>query len=151
MNKILKYLNNYFYVFCESGDYEIKDNKISVRGKYIKGQYIRIEDSILNDNVYKVVNVLGNEIELENVQNEAFNGTISSLAIPKDLIDLESKVNEFELNNKPSNLSAESFGSYSYSIATNANGESATWVDVFKSYLKPYRKMNDTKRYTKFI
>lgn len=151
MNKILKYLNNYFYRFGERGTYEIKDNKIIVRGKYLEGQYIRIVGSLMNDTVLKVISVAENEITLEKAYNEIYEGTIYSLAVPIDLIELLPKIEEFEEKNKPSDLASESFGGYSYSKATNKNGEAITWKDAFWNDIKGYRKMNDSVMGVKFI
>ena len=142
MEKILNSINNYFYKFYESGSYSINTNTITVKGKYIIGQYVRIEGSTLNDGVYKVAFVDGQNITLESLtmQDEEFEGIISSLAIPSDLISLKAKIETYESENKPSAIVSESFGNYSYSLATNANGQALTWQEVFSNELKPYRK-----------
>ena len=150
MEKILKVINNFFYRFYESGYYGIETNSIEVKGRYVKGQYIRIIGSMLNDGVYKVDSVIDNMIMLDaELLDEVFKGNICSLAIPKDLIDLEVKVSEFNAKNKPSAITSESFQGYSYSKATGNNGTPATWQDVFANDLKPYRKMNDSLRNVK--
>lgn len=142
MQKILDSINNYFYKFYESGNYSINTNTIKVKGKYIIGQYVRIEGSTLNDGVYKVIFVDGQNITLESLtmRDEEFEGIISSLAIPSDLISLKAKIETYESENKPSAIVSESFGNYSYSLATNANGQALTWQEVFSNELKPYRK-----------
>ena len=143
MDKILNSINNYFYRFFERGIYNIKANTIIVKGKYIIGQYIRIEGSTLNDGVYKVASVEGQNITLESstIKGEEFEGVISSLAIPNDLISLKAKIEVYESENKPSAIVSESFGNYSYSLATNTNGQALTWQEVFSNELKPYKKM----------
>ena len=55
------------------------------------------------------------------MQDEEFEGIISSLAIPNDLISLKAKIEVYESENKPSAIVSESFGNYSYSLATNVN------------------------------
>ena len=57
-----------------------------------------------------------------------------------DLISLKAKIETYESENKPSAIVSESFGNYSYSLATNANGQALTWQEVFSNELKPYRK-----------
>lgn len=151
MDKILAYLNNYFYRFGEKGTYNISENKVQVKGKYIAGQYIRITGSYLNDTIAKVISVEGDIITLEKANNEEFEGVIFSLAIPPTLVDLFAKIEEFESKSTPSNLSSESFGNYSYSVATNKNGENMTWKDVFKNDLRPYRKIYDSIGKVKII
>ena len=119
MEKILNSINNYFYKFYESGSYSINTNTITVKGKYIIGQYVRIESSTLNDGIYKVAFVDGQNITLESLtmQEEEFEGVISSLAIPSGLIELKAKIEVYESENKPSAIVSESFGNYSYSLA----------------------------------
>lgn len=151
MEKILQYLNNYFYKFKEENVYKIVDKTIEVKGTYLEGQYIRLEGSVLNDKVYKVTNVEGDKITLESGVNEEFKGTIYSLAIPIVLTELETSIKEYQVNNKPSSIQSESFGNYSYSKTTNKSGNSATWKDIFAEELKPYRKMIDNKRGVKTI
>ena len=151
MEKILGYLNNYFYRFGERGKYTIEDNVITVRGKYIEGQYVRLTGSVMNDGVYKVISVDENSITLNETVNEVFEGIIYSLAIPKELIELEKKINKFVEDNPAGGYASESFGNYSYSKGTNANGELNTWKDVFKVELRPYKKMYDVIRRVKLI
>ena len=110
-----------------------------------------IVGSLMNDTVEKVISVAENEITLEKAINEVYEGAIYSLAIPPDLIELVQKIEECEEKNKPSDLASESFGGYSYSKATNKNGEAITWKDVFWNDIKAYRKMNDSVRGVKFI
>ena len=51
MEKILKYINNYFAKTRELGTITILDNKIKLKGSYIAGQYIYLKGSILNDGI----------------------------------------------------------------------------------------------------
>lgn len=151
LDKILKYLNNSFYKTCEGDTFTIMDNKIIVNGKYIVGQYIKIQGSLLNDGIYKVVNVADNEITIEGANTEEFVGVIYGLAIPKDIINLETKIKEYMATNKNNSIVSESFGNYSYTKGTNKNGNVATWKDVFAEDLKPYRKINDSTRGVEII
>ena len=143
MDKILAYLKNYFYRFGEKGVYTIADNQIEVRGNYVAGQYIRITGSLLNDTVVKVESVEDNVLTLTEAINEVFDGVIYSLAIPRDLIGLVEEIKAYEKDTPKGGYISESFGNYSYSKATGENGGVADWKDVFKSELKPYRKIFD--------
>lgn len=150
LEQILKAINNYFYKTGEEGDYNIHRNTIQVKNKYIQGQYIKIEGSILNDGVYKITNISENNISIEGLQDEEFEGRIYGLAIPKAIIEIETKVKEFETNNKNSIYISESFGgAYSYTKATDENGNVQTWKQAFENDLKPYRKISDGKRRVK--
>lgn len=143
MEDLLLTCNNFFYRFKEFGEYSIKNNKIQVRGKYIAGQYIRIIGSFLNDGVFKVKSVIGNEIELENMNDEEFEGYICSLAIPNSFIELNQKIKEYKSKEKNNGIVSESFGNYSYSKATNSSGNPITWQDVFTNELRQYKQMYD--------
>ena len=151
MEEILRYLNNYFFRFKEVGKFTIKDNKIiGIKGEYIKGQYLLIENSIMNDGVVKIINVVDGDITLEKSFNEEFKGIIYSLAIPQSLISLVDEINLWKSENKKTNIVSESFEGYSYSRA-NTNGQVATWKDVFSEELREYRKITDGKRMVKEV
>ena len=153
LEQILKEMKNYFYVFKEINNISIIDNKINVKGKYKEGQYIRIIGSIFNDGIHKIIKVDNNVIELENLTNEDFKGTICSLAIPNEIILLSKEIEEFNSknSNKPSSYQAESFSNYSYAKATNKRGMPVTWIDVYFNRLKPYKKMFDNLGYIKEV
>lgn len=151
MEEVLRYLNNYFFRFKEVGNFTIENNKIvGLNGKYIKGQYLLIEGSILNDGVIKVENIVGDGMYLEKPFNEEFKGTVYSLAIPQSLISLVDEINTWKADNKKTDIISESFEGYSYSRA-NSNGQIATWKDVFRDELKAYRKVTDGKRLVKEV
>ena len=151
MEEVLRYLNNYFFRFKEVGNFTIENDKIiGLKGKYIKGQYLLIEGSTLNDGVIKVENIVGDGMYLEKPFNEEFKGTIYSLAIPQALINLVDEINTWKADNKKTDIISESFEGYSYSRA-NSNGQVATWKDVFKEELRGYRKVTDGKRTVKEV
>ncbi|MGL5646712.1 MAG: hypothetical protein ACRDDY_02580 [Clostridium sp.] len=144
MERILNHINNHFYLFFENADFEITSGYILVKGKYIVGQYIKIKGSLLNDGVYKVDRIEENKVFINGLVDESFNGTVFQLGIPRDLIKLEEEIKEFNTNNKPTNVTSESFGGYSYSKATGSNGVPLDWTRVFSNSLKPYKRMFDT-------
>lgn len=151
MEEILRYLNNYFFRFKATGKFEIRGNKIiGLKGEYFKGQYLLIEGSLFNDGVIEVLDCSNNEITIEKPYNEKFEGVIYSLAVPTQLRELKDKIEEFKLKNKNSDKVSESFEGYSYTKAA-VNGEIATWKDVFKEELRPFRQMYDGKRRVKEV
>ena len=151
MEEILRYLNNYFFRFKEVGKFTIQDNKIiGLKGEYLKGRYLLIEGSVMNDGVVKVISVVDGEVTLEKPFNEEFKGVIYSLAIPQSLISLVDEIDSWKEENKKTNIVSESFEGYSYSRA-NTNGQVATWKDVFKEELRGYRKITDGKRLVKEV
>lgn len=149
MDKILRYLNNYFFRFKEVGEFEIVDNKLTgTKGQYLEGQYLLVEGSYLNDGVLEVLSVGENEIGLKKACSEKFKGVVYSLAIPNSLKELAKEIEEWEEDNKKTDIISESFEGYSYTKA-NVNGRVATWKDVFKEELKQYRSVSDGRRLVK--
>lgn len=151
INEVLNYLKNYFYKFLERDNYNIVDGKIKVKGKYIKGQYIAIRGSIVNDGVHKVELVENDTITVLGLNDEEFEGTICSLAIPKDVLKIADEIEKFEANNVKTNLASESFANYSYSIAKDKDGGNVTWQGAFRKSLAPYKKMYDNIGYVKEV
>lgn len=146
MEEVLRYLNNYFFRFKETGKFTIKDNKITgLKGNYLNSQYLLIEGSVFNDGVIEVVSSINGEITLEKPFNEEFEGIVYSLAIPQTIINLVEEINAWKRDNKKTDIITESFEGYSYTRA-NSNGQIITWKDIFKEELRGYRKISDGKR-----
>lgn len=153
MEQVLSYLNNYFYRFAEAGEYSINSNRITIRGQYAAGQYIRVCNSIMNDGVWKVLSVGSNTITLENnMIDEIFVGTIYSLGVPVDVIKIKEKKDIFEKRNDNNKIEvSEKFAEYSSQKATTKEGSIVRWYDVYKQELKKYRKMSDNRYLVKRI
>lgn len=146
MEEVLRYLNNYFFRFKETGKFTIQDNKITgLKGQYLKGQYLLIEGSVLNDGVIEVVSSINGETILDKPFNEQFEGVVYSLAIPQTVINLVEEIETWKADNKKTDIIEEHFEGYSYT-RLNKNGKIATWKDIFNEELRGYRKISDGKR-----
>ena len=97
------------------------------------GQYFRIVGSTFNDGVYQYPAV--------NLTDETFDGAIWAMKVPPEFIDLCKEIEEFKANDKPTNLSSESFAGYSYTRLTDKDGAPAGWKTVFSSRLNKWRKI----------
>lgn len=121
------------------GEIIIRDSKIQ-NAEFLRAikpnQYFRIAGSVLNDGVYRY----DEELVLE---DETFKGSIWLMAVPKAVIelanDIEKWVNDYSNVNSP--YQSESFGGYSYSKASGANGGVITWQDAFSKRLNMYRRI----------
>lgn len=103
-----------------------------------ENQYFRIIGSRFNDGVYK------NSSEvLAALIPEKFEGQIWAMRVPPAFIALDREIEDF--NQKMSGISSpytsESWGGYSYSIATGASGGAITWQEAFAAKLRKWRKM----------
>lgn len=147
LNEVLTYLKNYFEVDKLYGDFTIQDGYIKYAdGREIpigNGQYIRVMKSIYNDGVYKHFD----DTPMDFTENETFNGAVWRLAIPKDVIATVDEITawrgKYEQIDSPamSPYTSESFNGYSYSKNTSNGLEGGSWLDVFASRLKRYRKL----------
>lgn len=142
LEAVLTHLKNWFVVprGVHEGIYTIESGSLELPFLQ-EGQYYRICGSVFNDGLHKYGDTA------DRLQNETFTGTVWALAIPKAVIELSVKIEEWQIKNgaiAESPYSSESFGGYSYSIATDANtGNRATWETVFRTQLNPYRQMRE--------
>lgn len=133
LEQILAYLHNDFArQALPEQVLTIADGTMDVPGA-LSGQYVRIIGSVLNDGVY--------QYPLTGLTDETFTGAVRLLAIPKTVLALVDEIETWAEKNQPTAFTSESFGGYSYSKATNADGVAASWQDVFRARLAPYRKM----------
>ena len=142
LETVLIHLKNWFVVpgGVHEGTFNIKNSTLALTFLQ-EGQYYRICGSILNDGLHKYGDI-GDKL-----QNETFTGTVWALAIPKAVVELSTKIEEWQTKNGEtvaSPFTSESFGGYSYTKATDsATGAVATWETVFRSQLNPYRKLRE--------
>ena len=125
--------NNYFENNKVHGNFTIKNGNIEPNSFLKEGQYFRIINSTFNDGVY--------QFPASSLIDEEFVGAVWSMRVPPAFIDLCSNINEYESDHKPTDLTSESIGGYSYSRGTNKNGQPLTWQDVFSTDLKKWRKL----------
>lgn len=136
LETLLMHLHNWFVVGIYAGNYSIKDGSIALPF-LVDGQYFRIIGSLFNDGLHKY--------PASDLIDEDFNGTVWALAVPPAVVSLADEIATWSAKNEPSAYTSESFGGYSYSKATNANGQPMGWEDVFKSRLNQWRKIGGAR------
>jgi len=142
MLSVMREVRNFFEYTAEIGEFEIVNSIITLTDDYLLGQYILITGSILNDGLYLLHDDL---YTLDVVIDEKFTGIVYGLRVPRDFVDLSNEIIEF--NKKAginSDLVSESFGTYSYRVATTSDGMRAGWIDVFADRLREFRHMFTT-------
>ena len=133
LEQVLAYLHDDFAKqTLPEQEWTITDGTMEVPGA-LSGQYVRIIGSVLNDGVY--------QYPMTGLTDETFTGTVRLLAIKKAVLEMVPEIEAWCKKNQPTAFTSESFGGYSYSKATNADGVAASWQDVFRARLAPYRKM----------
>ena len=144
LNEICEHLHNWFdtrngiYIDRTIDTFTISDGVISpFPSSLIGGQYIRIVGSLLNDGIYKLpADFIINELE-----DETFAGAIFGLAIPKDLVTLDSEITAHVAANPATAYTSESFGGWSGTRATSASGAALSWQSVYGARLNRWRKI----------
>lgn len=135
--EILKHLHNFFHVrgAGRSGMWKVEDGTMIL--PFLKeGQYYQIEGSVLNDGVYRY--------PASGMRDEEFVGFVSPMAIPSEVITLCQQITEWceeHEESLQSEYQSESFGGYTYTKATDKNGNLAGWQDVFRKRLNAWRKI----------
>lgn len=138
LTELCQELRNWF-VKSESekhfGDFLIQNGMIEPLDFLKDGQYFRIVGSDLNDGVY--------QYPASNLMDEHFTGAVWAMAVPPAVIALADKIRMWQDNEsaQPSPFTSESFGGYSYTKATGANGAPLTWQEYFKKDLNNWRKI----------
>lgn len=138
LETVLDNLNNYFIV--DGGDHTghfVINNGIINADFLQEDQYFKVTGSVFNDGVYKYKSE-----GIEFVKNEEFDGTVSSMAVPKAVISLSEEIGAWCATNAPSAYVSEAFGGYSRTRASSVGtGAPVSWEDVFRARLNRWRKL----------
>lgn len=133
LETVLMYLNNWFVVGRYDDTYTIEDGRLTLPF-LVNGQYFRILGSLFNDGLHVY--------PAADLTDEEFDGVVIAMAVPRALIVLSDEIKAWvDKNGQESPYTSESFGGYSYSKATNAQGLAVGWRDVFRARLNPWRKI----------
>ena len=130
-------LRNYFEVpnGRHFGTFTISGGSIAPLDFLQEGQYFRIVGSVFNDGVY--------QYSATSLTDEVFEGAVWAMALPPSIIALAAEIKEYNDSDagKVSPYTSESFGGYSYTKATDANGAPIGWKKAFASRLNKWRKL----------
>ncbi len=121
------------------GKITIENGKITsenFRRAIQENQYFRVRGSVFNDGVHKYTPDYA-------LTDEVFDGTVSLMAIPQEVIDLAAEIDAWNTKYGEAVLSpftSESFGGYSYSKGASG-GRNLNWQGVFADRLNKWRKI----------
>ena len=137
LTEICAEIRNYFEVpnGRHFGTFTISGGSIAPLDFLQEGQYFRIVGSAFNDGVY--------QYPATSLTDEVFEGAAWAMALPPSIIALSAEIKAYNDSDagKPSPFTAESFGGYSYTKATDANGAPIGWKKAFASRLNKWRKL----------
>lgn len=143
LTNLCTYLKNWFYTGKSIyGTHKVENGDITTQtflDEIQTNQYFRVVGSVFNDGVYQYD---GKNLGMT---DEEFVGAIYLMAIPKEVLELATDIDEWTTANKEainSPYQSESFGGYSYTKASGgANGGSVSWQSQFASRLNRWRKL----------
>ena len=137
LTELLAEIRNYFEVpnGRHFGTFTISGGSIAPLDFLQEGQYFRIIGSVFNDGVY--------QYPATSLTDEVFEGAVWAMRLPPDVIALSAEIEEYNKSDagKASPYTSESFGGYSYTKATDANGVPIGWKKAFASRLNRWRKL----------
>ena len=137
--EIMQDVNNFFVVESEKINVEITSTTLigDFENEYISGQYVLLQNSLLNDGVYKITNVTATILTLDaTLQAEDTERImcLSALKIPPSFLNL---ANEIIANGSNEGVQSESVSRYS--VTYGEGGKS--WTSVYKKALDRWRKL----------
>ena len=137
LEAMLTHLHNWFPAKNgkHAGAFVISSGVLSPDIGLLPGQYYRIRGSTFNDGLHYV-----GESALT---DEAFEGEVWALAIPRAVQELSGEIAAWVEKNPETDKVSESFGGYSYSRAQNASGGVGGWQAAFAGRLNAWRRPND--------
>lgn len=143
LDEICGYLKNWFLVpgGVHVDDYTVTDGKLTLPF-LVDGQYYRVIGSVFSDGIH----CAGDTDDV--LPPETFHGAVWALAIPPAVITIAGEIEKWDTENAAALASpyqSESFGGYSYSLASGGSGtdgeeQTTTWRNVFGARLARWRK-----------
>lgn len=137
LTELLAEIRNYFEVpnGRHFGTFTISGGSIAPLDFLQECQYFRIVGSVFNDGVY--------QYPATSLTDEVFEGAVWAMRLPPAVIALSAEIEEYcnSDDGKASPYTSESFGGYSYTKATDANGAPIGWQKAFASRLSRWRKL----------
>lgn len=140
LSELCQELNNWFdYGDRHYGTYTIENGTIEPLDFVQDGQYFRIIGSVFNDGVHQY------PCDEMGLKDETFTGSIWAMSVPSAVLALAQDIEAYNESDvaKPSPYVSESFGGYSYTKATGADGGSNgnDWRNVFAKKLGKWRRL----------
>lgn len=132
LDVVCREIRNYFVKSVHKGRFTVENGTMQLPF-LVEGQYFRVIGSVLNDGIY--------QYPAASLQNETFSGKIVAMAVPPAFISLVDKIKEFNAKNDISPYTSESWGGYSYTKATDSNGQAVSWKTAFAKELNAWRKI----------
>lgn len=118
-----------------TGEFVITGNSLSPAPD---APFVAIKGSAYHNGVYSLLD--GEMIDAPD-KDETFDGVVYPLRPPDDFLALCKDISAFDDKSPVGAMQSETFGGYSYTRASGANGGVATWQNAYASRLIPFKRM----------
>lgn len=134
LEELLAEIHNWFECGYLAGELAVVDGELTLPHGFVRpGQYYRIVGSVFNDGLHRYPE--------SGLTDEVFDGEVWALAVPKAVTDIAAEAGAWREAHPDPAYSSESFGGYSYTRATAADGTPMRWQDAFGRRLDRWRKL----------
>ena len=134
LEELLDTIHNWFDKDYLIGELSIVDGELVLPHQFLQEcQYYRIVGSVFNDGLHQWPG--------DDLTDEEFEGEVWALAVPVAVVELANEIDAWCKANPESPYTSESFGGYSYTKGTAADGMPMRWQDVFRRQLNRWRKL----------
>lgn len=137
LEELMMYLHNWFERDRLQGQFTVVNGELARLdgGTFepMQSQYYRICGSVFNDGMHQHPDYT--------LVDETFTGEVWLLAVPQSFIALADEIAQWREAHPDGEYQSESFGGYTYSRTTNADGTSVRWQDAFSRELRHWRKL----------
>ena len=146
----MDYCKNYFVFSCEAEAFEIVADGIvgTFSDTYVVGQYVSIDDSFVNDGVYKITAVSATKLTLDatlTAENTGDTIYVFGLKVPNAFVTIVDNITTYNATSTKG-VKSESQGNRSVSYGSAAGDGNSSWQSVFSGDLTPFMRMFSDKR-----
>lgn len=134
---VMRQVRNYFADEPMVGEIEIRGNGLFPAPD---APFVLIRGSGYHDGVWACMDGYMQDMP-EHLPDETFEGAVYPLHPPNDFLDLCREISDFDEKNPAGALQSESFGKYSYTRASGANGGVMDWQTAYRERLRAYVRM----------
>jgi len=153
INQVLDYTKKYYPYSLDTGILNIVSDGIEgVTGTFLVGQYVNIQNSILNDGTYKITALNGDKLTLDATLLPENQATVLlwGLRLPQGLLSLITKITDYTDNQSVQSLGIKSEKQGNRSVSYGGAGGGAgstdnTWLSVFRKDLELYKNLFDDR------
>lgn len=137
MENVMRRVRNYFQRGYTEGTFDITGNVLSPAPA---APWVAIRGSLYHDGVYRCTDGVLQDMP-EGRMDERFTGVVWHLHPPDDFVSLVEDINAYDAKNPAGAYQSESFGDYSYTRPSGANGGVMSWETAYADALRPYKRM----------